>query len=52
MDERAEIVGSLDEALGPGAAALVEWARRRRLLDAVVVGVVREGRCLVWAMGA
>jgi CubicO group peptidase (beta-lactamase class C family) len=52
MDARAEIVGSLDEVLGPGAEALVVEARRRRLLNGVAVGVVREGRCLVWAMGA
>ena len=52
MDERAEIVGGLDEVLGPGAEALVEGARRRRLLDAVVVGVVREGKAHLWAMGA
>jgi CubicO group peptidase (beta-lactamase class C family) len=52
MDARAEIVESLDEVLGPGAEALLVWARRRRLLNAVAVGVVREGKGYVRVLGA
>jgi CubicO group peptidase (beta-lactamase class C family) len=52
MDELAEIVGSLDEVLGPGAEALLVEARQRWLLNDVAVGVVRDGCCFVRVVGA
>jgi D-alanyl-D-alanine-carboxypeptidase/D-alanyl-D-alanine-endopeptidase len=52
MDELMEIVGSLDEVLGPGAESLLVEARRRRLLNDVAVGIVRDGHCYLRVVGA
>ena len=52
MDELVEIVGSLDEVLGPGVEALLVEARRRWLLNDVAVGIVRDGRCYLRVVGA
>jgi CubicO group peptidase (beta-lactamase class C family) len=45
------VLESLDDVLGPGAEALVATARRRRLLNDVAVGLVRDGRCFVRLFG-
>lgn len=52
MDARTTVVDKLDEVLGLGAEALLADARRRHLLNAVAVGVVRDGRCYVRVIGA